>query len=86
MRKLKVKAKRPALGYTGRNWVPFWEVGSRILTQNKSGSALSQGLLRLPDPRKGQDSSYSAAMCGFCPGHSQGTWVSLIVNYNPSLL
>lgn len=68
-RKLKVKAKRLALGCTGKDWVPFWEVDSRILTQNKCGSELSQGLLRrqIPSRVRTHLTTASAATCGFCP-------------------
>lgn len=70
-RKVKVRPKRLTQGCMGRDWVPFWEVGSRILTQNKPEPAPSPGLLRCPDPKQGQDSSYHGlgATCDFCPGH-----------------
>lgn len=79
-----MKAKRPALGYTGRNWAPFWEVGSRILTQNKFGSALSQGLLRHPDPRQGQDSSYHG-LCGYMRTLPR-TWTSRMETHFSSVM
>lgn len=87
-------AKNLALG-----WVPVWEMGSRILTRNKLGLALSQELLRCPDLRQGQDSSYHADFVQDTDMQDKDTFFSslyssrgplglspLIVNYNHSLL